>query len=322
MRYQKFINILTEEFLYKEYVINKKTAKQIAKEVGAGQDTVARYLHNFGFRIDHGRFNKGKPAWNKGLTKELDERVKKQGVKERIWSDEHKLNISNKLTEYWKNEENRKAQSIRLIGKTSHVAWNIGKTKETDERVLNNSESIKISSNKEVVRLKKSTAMKSVWTREEYRSKQSGKNSCRYGKVPPEKSAYGKGNYYYCKDGRRLWLRSTLELRVAKILDSCNIFWEYETVAFEIDGYRTYHPDFILYDNYDIVVWEVKGFWRYDNERERMEQFLIQYPEVNLKIIWLSYIKILEYNISNNISFNVLEIFNCDLEDPERKKLL
>lgn len=144
------------------------------------------------------------------------------------------------------------------MGKPSHIAWNVGKTKETDERVAKNVRSIKITNNTEDVRLKHSINMTKRWEQEEYRNSQSGINSSRYGKVPPEKSARGLGNYYYCKDGRRIWMRSSLELRVAKILDSFDIYWEYETITFNINGYKSYHPDFIIYDNYNIVYWEVK----------------------------------------------------------------
>ena len=47
----KYHNILTKEFLYKEYIINKKSSYQIAKEIGCGRDTVWKYLKKFNIKL-------------------------------------------------------------------------------------------------------------------------------------------------------------------------------------------------------------------------------------------------------------------------------
>jgi|SRR5580700_1528732 hypothetical protein len=39
------------EFLQAEYVFNKKSAKQIAKECGCSHSTILKYLREFGFKI-------------------------------------------------------------------------------------------------------------------------------------------------------------------------------------------------------------------------------------------------------------------------------
>jgi hypothetical protein len=67
---------------------------------------------------------KGCPAWNKGLTKDTDERIKKCSGKN-IKKSLHK--IGKKHTKEWCEN-----QSKSLKG---HVSWNIGLTKETNESV-------------------------------------------------------------------------------------------------------------------------------------------------------------------------------------------
>jgi len=47
----KYKNILTKRFLYREYIINKKSTIQIAKEVGCGDCTVGIYLKTNNIKI-------------------------------------------------------------------------------------------------------------------------------------------------------------------------------------------------------------------------------------------------------------------------------
>lgn len=72
--------------------------------------------------------NKGRKGWNVGLTKETDERVKRNG------------------------------QSISVALKGS-ISWKRDLTKETDERVRRNAEAIEIALNRPEVREKKSKAV-------------------------------------------------------------------------------------------------------------------------------------------------------------------
>lgn len=66
--------LLTYEFLYEEYVINQKSYAKIAKENGINSGTVSVYIKKFGIP-SNGFGRKGCVPWNKGLTKETDERI-------------------------------------------------------------------------------------------------------------------------------------------------------------------------------------------------------------------------------------------------------
>lgn len=115
-------------------------------------------------------FQKGDVPWNKGLTKETDDRVRKRDV---AW---------NKGLTKETDERIRKGQ----------VPWIKGLTKETDERVMKMSEDKK---GKKIGPFSKefcqnvSERMKKNWTNPEYRNKKIvyGKNN----------SAWRGGNYDY-----------------------------------------------------------------------------------------------------------------------------
>lgn len=105
-----------------------------------------------------------------------------------------------------------------------------------------------------------------------------GINSNFYGKKP----FHGKGEWYLCKDGSKIWMRSSWEIKFAKYLDQNNIKWLYEPKSFPItynNKEGTYSPDFfLLKKNYFI---EIKGWWR-DDAFIKYNSFIKQYP--NLKI--------------------------------------
>ena len=68
----KYSNILTKKFLIKEYIQNKKSTIQIAKEVGCGSETIRRYLkiHKIKSRT-HSEVTKGKNNPMHGKSGEL-----------------------------------------------------------------------------------------------------------------------------------------------------------------------------------------------------------------------------------------------------------
>jgi hypothetical protein len=66
--------LLTYEFLYEEYVVKQKSYARIAKENGIYSGTVSVYVKRFGIP-SNGFGRKGCIPWNKGLTKEIDERI-------------------------------------------------------------------------------------------------------------------------------------------------------------------------------------------------------------------------------------------------------
>ena len=107
-----------------------------------------------------------------------------------------------------------------------------------------------------------------------------GKNSNFYGKIH-----HGKGDWYICKDGSKVWMRSSWEIGFAKYLDENNVMWIYEAKSFPItyNGKEgTYTPDFyIIKQN---VYFEIKGWWR-DDAYIKYTSFKSQYPNIEINII-------------------------------------
>lgn len=98
---------------YKGHIISQETRKKMRKSL-------------------IGTHHKGHTAWNKGLTKETDERVRKYGENERGRVAPNK--------DKHPTEETRAKMRKSQLG---HLAWNKGLTKETDERMKRISEKLK-----------------------------------------------------------------------------------------------------------------------------------------------------------------------------------
>lgn len=117
-----------------------------------------------------------------------------------------------------------------------------------------------------------------------------GKNSNFYG----QKAKHGKGNWYICKDGSKVWMRSSWEIKFAIYLDKNNIEWIYEPKAFPIffnNKEGTYSPDFfIVKENYFI---EIKGWWR-DDAKIKYESFIEQYPSLRIELFDKNKLKLLK----------------------------
>lgn len=79
-------------------------------------------------RNNSGCFKPGKSPWNKGLTKETDERVAKYGKSGSITNKGKTSSFKGKNHTEESKEKNRQSNLGR-------IAWNKGLTKETDERV-------------------------------------------------------------------------------------------------------------------------------------------------------------------------------------------
>jgi hypothetical protein len=105
-----------------------------------------------------------------------------------------------------------------------------------------------------------------------------GPKNGRWGKAPKP----GKRAWYVRRDGSRVWMRSTYEVRLARCLDARRIAWEYEPRRFTLAD-CTYLPDFYLpaVNEY----WEVKG-WLDPRSRDKIEQFRRLYPDVTLKVLF------------------------------------
>ena len=110
----------------------------------------------------------------------------------------------------------------------------------------------------------------------------------------------GRGEWYQRLNGEIIWLRSSYEVRIARILDALKLDWKYEPYYFEM-GNKFYIPDFLIND---IIFWEVKGYLN-DASIEKITTFESYYPDKNLKLIFNDHIKMLEKNLENNIPIEI-----------------
>lgn len=107
-----------------------------------------------------------------------------------------------------------------------------------------------------------------------------GKRSNFYGQKPK----HGRGAWYSCKDGSKIWLRSSWEIKYAKYLDNLNIEWLYEIKTFPItydNKEGTYTPDFFLIKENKFI--EIKGWWR-DDAFIKYTSFRKQYPSLIVEL--------------------------------------
>jgi len=100
-----------------------------------------------------------------------------------------------------------------------------------------------------------------------------GKLSARFGKLAP----HGRGSYY-----KKIWMRSSYEIKYAKYLDKNRIKWLYESKTFDL-GDTTYTPDFYLSET-NIYI-EIKGWWR-DKAKEKFKLFRRLYSDLNIKVLY------------------------------------
>ncbi len=80
--------------------------------------------------------------------------------------------------------------------------------------------------------------------------------------------------------------RSSYEYRFATILNQNNINWQYEPIAFKIKSInKKYYPDFYL-PEYNLWI-EIKGYW-YPNMKEKFNEFIKEYSNIKIKVLYLS----------------------------------
>jgi len=110
-----------------EYFSDKKVNTYVlAKKWNCSNVTISNIIKKNGYKLrNSSECHKGQKAWNIGLTKETDERVRRG---------------SDKLKGQKRSEEQRNNLSISCMGRK---AWNKDLTKETDERVKKVSNSTK-----------------------------------------------------------------------------------------------------------------------------------------------------------------------------------
>lgn len=199
------------------------------------------------------QFKKGVPSWNKGLTKETDERVK---------------NISESEKGKFVSEETRKKQSDVRIGTKS---WNKGmKMSQEFCDKISKSQIGRVYSEERNIKL-------SILN--------SGSGNPMYGKPAPDGAGYGKGKYYNTQFQGTKWLRSSYEIKSALYYDKHKILWYYELVHFPVilNGKQTtYTPDFFLIEEFKFI--DAKGYPL--NNADKIQAFKEQYPYIKLDVLF------------------------------------
>jgi hypothetical protein len=121
----------------------------------------------------------------------------------------------------------------------------------------------------------------------------------------PYKSCHYK---FIDKNGRKMYLRSSWEVRVALWLDLKDKKWDYEKEKFKLNDKKIYIPDFWIYDtnmNLEKII-DVKGFRSINfHGMSKITNFIKEYPNIKLEI-WdkrkLEELEIFKIEIPQNIS--------------------
>jgi len=94
--------------------------------------------------------------------------------------------------------------------------------------------------------------------------------------------------------------RSSYEYRFACALNLYNIKWKFEPMFFKIKSLNSiYFPDFYL-PEYNLWI-ETKGYW-YPKQKNKFNEFIKEYKNINIKIFYLKNIEKIEKGILNEIT--------------------
>lgn len=283
------ITELGRDWLEIEYIINKRSTGNIAKELGVFPSDVSKALKLFNL-----------PARATSNGKEKSEIEKSVALlRNRNWLYE-KYSIDQLSISYI---------SMYLLHLPSHrirtqlEEFNIPIRSYSEQLSISHKKLSNTPKNKQLI----SERFTKLWSLPEFREKMSkrvfpkGKDHPRYGKnlseeckqklrgrpghpPGPTYNAYkANGDWYITKNKTKVWLRSSYEIRVAKMLDNLEISWDYESKIFDIPELNTtYRPDFYL-PELDIW-WEVKG-WMHEKAKQKLEIFFNKYSDIYLQII-------------------------------------
>lgn len=152
-------------------------------------------------------------------------------------------------------------------------AWNKGLTKETDERVLKNSESVSKTIQSKILDGTYTPSRMGKEAREKLSERQSLQNS-------------GGRSKWFEVNGVKV--QGTWERDVAIKLNEMCVEWVKPKTnkfifKYEMDGkIRSYSPDFYL-PEFDVYL-EIKGYW-WGRDREKMDLVASQYPDKRIVIV-------------------------------------
>lgn len=286
------------EWLKYQYLVLKKNGKQIANEVGCSVDTIYERMRKYNINArTKTEIQTGRPSPTLGKHHSLETRRKQsESHKGKIRTEEHCRNLSIALTGKHHTPETCIKLSESHKGKhpTAETRVKLSESRRGSKHPFYGKH------HTEETCAKISNALK-------------GNKSPLYGKPPAKGYNRGKGDYFIRNDGSKIWLRSTYEIRVAHMLDSLGLDWEYESRCFELNKICTYRPDFYVKDI--DAWWEVKG-WMDDATRKKMNLFFECYPDINLRVLWTDDINELESLHNNSDLYDIINIgkdnLNCD----------
>lgn len=153
-----------------------------------------------------------------------------------------------------------------------HVAWNRGKTKESDTRIAKAADSLR-------ARYASGDLIGSF--RGKRHSEESKRRMSESGRKNPYQRVCKKTVEYNMKDGSVVRLDSSYEVTVAKLLDTWGVKWTRPKPLVWIDKYgknHNYFPDFLLSD-FDIYL-DPKNEYCFKAQKEKIEYVKEHYKNV------------------------------------------
>jgi hypothetical protein len=174
---------------------------------------------------------------------------------------------------FWHKKKGCDKISTSILPKPKRVAWNKGKTKETDERIAKASETLSKTQRQQV--------QDGV-----YVPRKMGKDARL--KLSEEQSLRNRGgkSKWFVVNGIKV--QGTWEYKIALKLNEMNISWtkpktNSDIFKYELDGKtKSYAPDFFLPE--ENIYLEVKGYW-WGDDRRKMDAVIKQHPDKNIQII-------------------------------------
>lgn len=216
-----------------------------------------------------GVYIRTKPPWNKGLTKEMDDRILQASKK-----------ISKTLTGRKHSEAARVKQSLSVTG-PNNPAWkpelHIRKPCACGCRELASPGKRFISEHN---LFRKNKTYEEIYGLEraiEERKKRSHSSTLRKGHPNPNIKGRGNGGI---REDLGHFVRSSWEADFARFLNWFGVKYEYEKYRFDL-GTETYCPDFYLKD-LDLFI-EIRG-WMDEGSEKQLETFREKFPEKRLVV--------------------------------------
>jgi len=193
--------------------------------------------------------------WNKGLTKNTDERVKK--------------NVDS-MTITKQNQ-----------GITGEVRpWNVGLTKETSTSVLHNAEAVKATKIMQFASGDKIPWNKGL-TKETSIGVAKNADGVKQAYLEGRMINYGHSTRGGYREDLGHYVRSSWEANYSRLLRFLELTYVYEPKRFVLPN-GSYLPDFYVTELDHYI--EIKGFWRKDDSL-RVESFRISYPDIIFYVI-------------------------------------